>query len=133
MSVRVRCAVALVAGAGVASLALALLSPFLPLSGGTAEAVADWGMPLAGVCAVLLLGLLYGHATGCPACGRWWSRSEVVGRLVGREGSAKGGLPFAAALSRTTYQCGGCGHRWSVENASVVREPARDRPPRHGG
>ncbi len=132
MSRRVRCAVALVASAAAVSLLLAFLSPVLPLSQGAAEAVAGWAGPLAAISTVLLLTLLYGHATGCPACGKWWSRSEVVGRSVGREVFAKG-EPFGNALPRTTYQCDSCGHRWSVTNDVVVRESARGRPQRHGG
>jgi hypothetical protein len=131
MSRRVRWAVALVAGTAAVSLLLASLSRFLPVTPGVAEA-ADWAMPLAGFFTVLLLAFLHGHATGCPACGRWWSRAEVVGRSVGRKAFVNGGVPLGK-LPRTTYQCGGCGHRWSVTDRVELRKPTPDRPQRPPG
>jgi hypothetical protein len=121
---------ALVAGAAAVSL-LASLSRFLPVTPGVAEA-ADWAMPLAAFLIVLLLALIYGHATGCPACGRWWSRAEVVGRSVGRKVFVNEGVPFEK-LPPTTYQCVGCGHRWFVTDRVEFRTPARDRPRRPRG
>jgi hypothetical protein len=131
MSRRVRWAVALVAGAAAVSLLLAFLSRFLPVTPGVAEA-ADWAMPLAAFFIVLLLAFLYGHATGCPACGRWWSRAEVVARSVGQKVIVNEGVLFEK-LPRTTYQCVGCGHRWSVTDRVEIRTPARDRPQRPRG
>jgi DNA-directed RNA polymerase subunit RPC12/RpoP len=117
MSSRVRGGVALAAGAGVGSLLLA----------------GDWAVPL-GVCAVLaLLAILHGHATGCPACGKWWSRAEVEKGLVAQEGFDEAGAPVERSLDRTTYQCGGCGHRWSVTDTQEYRGSCRGRPQRHGG
>jgi DNA-directed RNA polymerase subunit RPC12/RpoP len=128
MSRRVRWAVVLVAGAGAVSL-LASLSRFLPVPPGVDEA-ADWATPLASFFVVLLLACLSGHATGCPACGRWWSRAEVVGRSVGQKGVfVNGGVPLET-FAWTTYQCGGCGHRWSVMDREEFREPAREPPAR---
>ena len=131
MSRRVRWAVALVAGAAAVSLLLASLSRFLPVPPGVAEA-ADWAMPLAAFFIVLLLAFLHGHATGCPACGQWWSRAEVVGRSVGRKVFVSEGVPLGK-LPRTTYQCGGCGHRWSVMDREEFRESARNRSQRPRG
>jgi hypothetical protein len=129
MSNRLRWAVALVAGAGAVSLLLAFLSPLLPV----AETAAYWAVPSAVFFTVLLLTLLHGHATGCPACGRWWSRAEIEERSLGREVFAKGGVPFERLLSQTTYHCCGCGHRWSVTKAEEYRDPASCRPQRHRG
>jgi DNA-directed RNA polymerase subunit RPC12/RpoP len=133
MSSKVRWAVALVAGAGAVTLVLAALSPLLPAPRGVARAAADWAVPLAACSIVLLLAILYGHATGCPACGRWWSRAEVERGYLGREVFDKGGVSFGRSQSRTTYQCGGCGHRWSVTDTEEYREPARVRRQRHRG
>jgi hypothetical protein len=122
---------ALVTGAATLSLLVASLSCFLPIPAGAAEA-AGWAMPLAAFFIVLLLALFYGHATGCPACGRWWSRTEIVGRSVGREVFVNGGVPLGK-LPRTTYQCGGCGHQWSAADREEFREPTRDHPQRRRG
>lgn len=126
MSRRVRWAVVLVAGAGAGGLLLPALSPLLPLPRSVAAAAADWAVPLVACSVVLLLAILYGHATGCPACGRWWSRLEVENRLVGREQLDGGGVPSGGSLSRTTYRCQSCGHRWSVTDAEEYPETRRD-------
>jgi DNA-directed RNA polymerase subunit RPC12/RpoP len=117
MSSRVRGGVALAAGVGAGSLLLA----------------GDWAVPLAVCSAVVLLAILHGHATGCPACGQWWSRAEVEKGLVAREGFDEGGVPFERSRDRTTYQCAGCGHRWSVTDTQAYRGSGRGRPQRHGG
>jgi DNA-directed RNA polymerase subunit RPC12/RpoP len=117
MSNRVRWGVALAAGAGAGGLLLA----------------GDWAVPL-GVCStVVVLAILYGRATGCPVCGKWWSREEVERRLVPREGSDGEGVPFAGFLDRTTYRCAGCGHRWSVTDTQEDWWSGRGRPQQHGG
>jgi hypothetical protein len=117
MSNRVRWAVALVVGAGVGSLLLA----------------GDWAVPLAVCSAFALLALLHGQATGCPACGRWWSRRQVAKGIVVREGYDEGGVPVDRSLDRTTYRCAGCGHKWSVTDTQEYRGPYRGRSQRHGG
>jgi DNA-directed RNA polymerase subunit RPC12/RpoP len=117
MSSRVRWGVALVAGTGTGGLLLA----------------GDWAVPLGVYSAVVFLAILHGHATGCPACGKWWSRAEVEKRLVAREGFDEGGVPCERLLDRTTYQCAGCGHRWSVTDTQEYWGSGRGRPQRHGG
>jgi DNA-directed RNA polymerase subunit RPC12/RpoP len=117
MSTRVRWAVALTAGVVAGSLLFA----------------GDWGVPLAVCSAVVLLAILHGHATGCPACGKWWSRAQLDRRLVAREGFDEAGVPFERSLEQTTYQCASCGHRWSVTDADEEGGPCRARPQRHGG
>ncbi len=132
MSSRERWAVILVAGAGVGGLLLPALSPLLPFPQVIASA-AGWAVPLVVCSTVLLLAILYGHATGCPACGKWWSRAEVENGFVGRETFDRGDVSFSRSLFRTTYQCNACGHRWSVTNADEYPESPRDLPPRHRG
>ena len=122
MSRRERWAVALVVGAG----AIGLLLGVLPVA-----AVAQWKVPLAVCSAVLLLAILHGHATGCPACGRWWSRGEVAREFVARELSEQDGGPLGKSLCRTTYACENCGHRWVVADTDEYPEPVRNRPKRH--
>jgi hypothetical protein len=133
MSGRLRWAVALVAAAGVVPLLLAFLSPLLPIPRDIAKVASDWAVPLVACSTVLLLAILYGHATSCPACGRWWSRAEVERGYMNREVFDKGGVPFGRSQARTTYQCEGCRHRWSVTDTEEYRVPVRDHPPRHRG
>src|SRR5262249_16476932 len=133
MSGRVRCAVALVAGAGVGSLLLGVLSPRLDLPQGVAEAAASWTGPLVASSVVVLLAILHRHATGCRACGKWWSGMVLRRELVGGEASGKDGSPFGRSRDRTTYRCPGCRHSWSVTETEGHRESAWDRPHRHGG
>jgi hypothetical protein len=90
-------------------------------------------MPLAVGAVLVLLAILHGHATGCPACGRWWAKAQIEKRLVSREGLDEVGLPVEVLLDRTTYQCGACGHRWSVTETQEDRGSCHGRPQRHGG
>jgi hypothetical protein len=126
MSRGVRCAVALVAGVGALSLLLPVLSPLLPLRGAPAEAMASWAMVLVPCSVVVLLAMLYGQATGCPSCGKWWARTKVESGFVDPEAFDQGGVPLRRSLYRTTYQCNFCRRRWSVQ------ESFRDRPQWHG-
>jgi hypothetical protein len=131
MSSRVRWAVVLVAGAGAGGLLLPALAPLLSLPRSVAASTTDWAVPLVACSIVLLFAILHGHATGCPACGKWWSRALVENSFVAQERFDRGGVPFGRSLFQTTYQCGGCGHRWSVTNAEEYPESHRDLPPRH--
>jgi hypothetical protein len=103
----------------------------VPAGGGIAAVAAHWKVPLAACSTVLLLAILHGHATGCPACGRWWSREEVAREFVDREVSEQDGVPLGGSLARTTYACGNCGHRWAVADSDEYPEPVRNRPKRH--
>jgi DNA-directed RNA polymerase subunit RPC12/RpoP len=116
MSSRLRWAVALAAGAVAGVLFLA----------------GDWAVPL-GVCStVVVLAILHGRATGCPACRKWWSRAEVDKRLVAQEGFEGGGVPLERFVDRRTYQCAGCGHRWSVTDTQEYSWFGGGRAQRHG-
>ena len=121
MSQRVRWAVGLVT-------AVATLSLLLQIVGGLPETVAPWALPVTIFCLILLLATLHGHATGCPACGRWWSRKEIEKALVDRAAFDKDGFPVGRSVSRSTYQCGGCRHRWSVMDSEKDQKPAHGRP-----
>jgi hypothetical protein len=117
MSGRVRWAVAGVAAAGVGSLLLA----------------AAWAVPLLAGSAFALLAILHGHATGCPACGKWWARVVVKKDLVSCAALDEEGVPYERSVDRTSYRCAGCGHRWSVTDSEGYAESGRDRPQPHGG
>jgi hypothetical protein len=117
MSGRVRVAVVLTAGVGVGSLLLA----------------GDWAVPLAACSAVVLLAILHGHATGCPACGKWWSMAQVEKRLVRQAGDDEAGVPFERSVEQASYRCASCGHRWLVTDTEEEGGFWRARPQRHGG
>jgi hypothetical protein len=117
MSGRVRWAVAGVVAAGVGSLLLA----------------AAWAVPLLACSAFALLAILHGHATGCPACGKWWARVVVKKDLVSRTALDDQGVPYERSVDRTSYRCAGCGHRWSVTDSEEYAESGRGRPQPHGG
>jgi hypothetical protein len=119
MSLKVRCAVALAGGVGAVGL-------LLPLHGGAAAA-APWPVLLVLSSGVLLLAILYGHATGCPCCEWWWARREGETEFVDREVFDKGGVPFGRTLYRTSYSCRYCGHSWSLQHTEEYREPVRAR------
>jgi hypothetical protein len=128
MSRGLRRAVAVVAGVGAASLVLAVVAPLLPAPPRGSDAVIGWAQFLVPASVILLLVMLYGHGTGCPACGRWWARRKVETAFVDREVFAKGGVPFARATYRTIYQCDSCRHRWSVSFTDEYKEFIRDHP-----
>jgi DNA-directed RNA polymerase subunit RPC12/RpoP len=117
MSSRLRWGVALAAGVGVAGILLA----------------GDWAVPLGVSSTIVVLAMLYGRATGCPTCGKWWSREEIERRLVAGEGPDGEGVPSEGLLDRTTYRCAGCGHRWSVTDTQEYWWSGRGRPQQHGG
>ena len=79
------------------------------------------------------LAILHGHATGCPACGRWWSRVVTKQEWVTRAAFDESGAPCERTVDRTTYRCAGCGHSWSVTDAGEYRQPGRGRPQPRGG
>jgi len=124
MSRRVRWAVGLVTAVGTLSLLLHII-------GVVAEAQVPWALPVAISSLILLLAMLHGHGTACPECGRWWSRKEIEKALVDQEAFDEEGLPVGRSVSRSTYECRGCGHRWSVIDSEENQEPAHGRPQRH--
>lgn len=117
MSTRVRWAVAGVVGVAVGGLLL----------GG------NWAVPLVVCSTLVLLVMLHGQGTGCPACGRWWSRVLVKKELVDRELIDEGGAPCEGSVDRTTYRCAGCWHRWAVTDDEAARSSGRGRPQPHRG
>jgi hypothetical protein len=128
MSRGLRRAVAVVAAVGVGSLLLAVVAPLLPGLARHADALTGWAQLLVPTSIIILLVMLYGHGTGCPACGRWWARRRVDTEFVDREVFDKGGVPFVRSTYRTIYQCNSCRHRWSVASTDEYKEFIRDRP-----
>jgi hypothetical protein len=123
-------AVAAVAGLGVLGLLLPVVAPLLPGGGALAAGATPWAMVLVPSSLILLLVMLHGRATGCPACGRWWARAKGGTEFVGREEFDKGGVPFARATYRTAFACRSCGHRWSADHTDEYKVIIRDKRPR---
>jgi phage FluMu protein Com len=109
-----RCLVGLVAGVGVLSLLVAVLTTALHLSEGFAAPARQQAMIMVPSCVVILLVLLYGHGTSCPACGKWWARAEGETQCLGREEFAKEGETWVRSVRRTPYACKRCRHTWSA-------------------
>jgi hypothetical protein len=114
--------VALLVGTGSFNLLLPLLLPLLSRESDSGATV-PWASVLAFCSLVLLLIILYGQATACPRCRKWWARTNGASEFVDQEIINKKGVPFAKALYRTTYECAACLHRWSVMQADEYREP----------
>jgi hypothetical protein len=110
------------------SLVLAIAAPLLPGLARRADAVTGWAHLLVPASVLLLLVMLYGHGTGCPACGWWWARRKVDTEFVDREVFDKAGVPFVRSTYRTIYRCNSCRHRWSVACTDEYKEFLRDRP-----
>ena len=91
MSRRLRWGVALLAVAAPVGLLLAVLHTLLPGGAGVSDAAAGWAMLLAMCSCAVLLTILYGQGTGCPSCGRWWSRLRYGTDLEEREVADRGG------------------------------------------
>lgn len=125
-----RWTVGLAAGVGALSLLLAAAAPSIPALAADADAARGAAMILVPSCVVVLLVVLYGHWTGCPACGRWWARREIEKEFGDRELFDKGGMLFARSTCRTTYECTACRHRWSATSTDEYQEVVRDRPTR---
>jgi hypothetical protein len=132
MSPRLRAVVALVAGAGVLSLVLAVVAPLSPSLAHLAESATSAAMLLVPTSAIVGLVLLHAHGTSCPACGRWWARAKVETEFVDREVIDKDGVPFARSTYRTIYECPRCRHRWSAAFTDEYKEFIRRRPSRQG-
>jgi hypothetical protein len=114
MSTGLRAVVALVAAVGILSLLLAVLAPVLRLSEDWTATVRQEAAIMVPSCLVILFVVLYGHATSCPACGKWWARTEGETESLGREEIEKKGVPWVRAKCRTTYACKHCRHTWSA-------------------
>jgi hypothetical protein len=129
----VRWAVGLAAGVGILSLLLAVTTAFLPAPAAAADAARGAAMILVPACAVAVLVVLYGAATACPSCRRWWARRLVEKEFVDRAVFEKDGSPIGRSTYRTTYECTSCRHRWSATAADEYKEAVRERPRRRMG
>jgi hypothetical protein len=128
-----RRAAVLVTGVGVLSLLLAVVAPFVPVRAAVAETAASAAMLLVPSAVVSLLVMLYGHATCCPRCGKWWARNRVESEFVEREVFDKAGVPFARSTYRTTYLCTACRHKWSTAFTDEYKDFVRDYSKRRVG
>jgi hypothetical protein len=120
-----RWVVGVAAGAAVLSLLLAVTVPFVPVLAAAADAARSAAMILTPCCTVAVLAVLYGAATGCPSCNRWWTRRPAEKEFVDREVFEKDGEPFARSIYRTNYECTACRHRWSATSADEYKEFVR--------
>jgi DNA-directed RNA polymerase subunit RPC12/RpoP len=127
MSPGLRLVEVLLAGLGLITLLLALLALFVPLPGGFAAAVISSAMFLVPLFVVVFLVILYGHATSCPLCGRWWVRAKYATEFVGREVFERNGDSFARSTYKTTYICNACKHKWSANYSEEFKESMSDR------
>jgi hypothetical protein len=118
----VRWAAGLLAATSVLSLLMAVLHPELPGLGSSAST--GWGLFLA-VWSFLLLGvILHGQATGCPWCGKWWSRAKKETKFVDRQVVEDNDHPLTRSLYQTTYLCDHCKRTWSVQETEEHRTSA---------
>jgi hypothetical protein len=124
MSGRMRRGVILLAVAAPLGLLLGILQPFLPGGGGVSDTAAQCVTVLSLCSVALLFTILYGQGTGCPSCGRWWSRMRYGTELADREVFDRKGVSFGKSRLRTTYVCKECGHRWQVTETEEYRAPA---------
>jgi hypothetical protein len=122
-----RLAVALVVAVAVLSVVLALAAPLLNLSEDSVATARHDAVILVPSCLVVLLVLLYGQATSCPRCGKWWARTEGETECVSREVFDRGGRSWARSLRLTHYACKFCRHIWSVTSTDEYEGSARPR------
>ncbi len=126
MTFTVRCAVAVVAGLGVVNLLALVLPSVLPVQRAVGEATSTWALILGSGSVVLLLVILHGQGTGCPACQKWWVRMKAETEFVDREVFDRKGVPFVRSLSREIFECESCRHRWSVLYTDEYPKPVRE-------
>ncbi|MFO0843588.1 MAG: hypothetical protein U0797_14500 [Gemmataceae bacterium] len=124
MSLWVRCAASVLAMIAAACLLAVATHPLLPEWAFPDELTGPWVGWLSASCFLLLGVIFYGQATGCPSCGKWWSRERAGKEFLGREVFDKGGVPYGKSTYRTTYLCSSCRHRWSVDETEEYRASA---------
>jgi len=130
MTQGMRWAVALVAGVGVLSLLLVIVPSLVPALAAVGDVATSWAIPLVPCSVVVLLVILYGHGTSCPACGKWWARCESESKFVDRERFDKDGVRFARSIYRIGYICNCCRHKWSATRTDEYKDVVRDGPKR---
>jgi DNA-directed RNA polymerase subunit RPC12/RpoP len=123
-----RAAAGLLAAVALGSL-LVVIASFLSV-GAAVAGVLSWAYVLFPVSLIVLSLLLHGRATGCPKCGRWWTRRKGESEFVDREVFDKAGVQYARSTYRTTYECGSCDHRWSLDHTEEYKDFIRDRTQR---
>jgi hypothetical protein len=133
MSSRLRSVVVGVAGVGVLSLLLAVFAPALYFSEEATAIARQEAAIVVPSCLVILFVLLHGHGTGCPACGKWWARTEGGTECLGREEFEKKGVHRVRSRRRTTYECKLCRHVWAVTFTEEYKGSVRTQPKRRPG
>jgi hypothetical protein len=130
-----RWAVILLLGLCAVSLLLAILSRIVPAEDGFFGAAASWSDPLFLGSAVVLMAIIYGQATSCPSCHRWWAREKVDSEFVDRTVVEREGAPVMRSIYRNVYECRSCRHRWSLTDADEYeyREAESRRAKPDGG
>jgi len=126
MSVRLRWLLALVATACGLGLLTAVLGSFL----GWEAWVTHGATIVTGCSALSLLAIFHGHGTGCPGCGKWWSRTRVGSEVGDREVFHRRGMTFGRSTTKTEFRCADCGHTWAVTDSEEYRVPERNQTQR---
>jgi hypothetical protein len=123
-------ALALVAATGVLSLLVVAGLPLPRVSEDTADLVRSGAMVLTFACPVLFLVLIYAYLTTCPACGKWWARTQGDTSSLERHVTDEGGVRQVRAMRQTTYVCQYCRHTWTATYADEYRGavPPRRKP-----
>jgi DNA-directed RNA polymerase subunit RPC12/RpoP len=121
MSLRVRCVASVLALVAVFGMLAIVSHPLLPEGAFPGEFAGPWTVWLSASSFMMLGVIFYGQATGCPSCGRWWSRERAGQEFLGREVFDKEGVPYGRSTYRTTYLCSSCQHRWSVDETEEYR------------
>jgi hypothetical protein len=114
--------VGLLAGVAATSLVLAVVASWHPGLALLADRATCAAVLLVPASLVVLFVVLHGHATSCPACGKWWARRKTETEFVNREVFDRGGVPFARATYRTGYECSSCRHRWATTFSDEYKE-----------
>jgi hypothetical protein len=125
-----RWAVVLVAAVGILNLLLAVAGPFLPVPQDVVAAAQGDMLLVVPACLVLFLVLVYAGATTCPACGKWWARTEGETSSLSRHVSEEGGVRRVRSTQQTTYVCKYCRHTWAATFTEEYQGAVR---PRRGG
>jgi uncharacterized Zn finger protein (UPF0148 family) len=123
-----RAAVVSLAAVCFLGLMLAVWRPNLP--GNLGPFPAGWGVIIAVASFSLGATIIYGQATRCPACGKWWSRSKLGAEFLDRELYDGEDGTHARAKYQATYMCADCHHRWSVVETEDYKAPARSETQR---
>jgi hypothetical protein len=125
--------VALLVAVAALSLLVALFAPTLNLTDESVATVRRDAVVMVPSCLLLLFVILYGQGSSCPACGKWWARTEGATESLGREEFDKGGVSWVRARRQTTYACKHCHHTWTATYTDEYKGSLRPRRNSAGG